>query len=494
MVAATHTDLDETVALKLLAGGGEASAEQVARFMREAKAAAKIKSEHVARVTDIGRLDSGEPFIVMEYLDGEDLGEVVAAQKRLPLTEAVNYIIQACEAMAEAHAAGIVHRDLKPENLFLAKRSDGSARIKVLDFGISKTLPSAGMPGESMTSTGSIMGSPGFMAPEQWMDAKLVNARADIYALGAILFLMLSGDRPFRADSMPMLCRAVMSDPAPDLAELVDDLPAEVAATVAKALAKEPDDRHANVAELASELVPFASRHCRELVRRMWRLLEAEGMATTPAEFIDDSTAPPRSANGTMLDASVTMPDPDATLPDRVAKLSDDAQGSTTEREDTFLSGSLDVPADGAVPAATQVDDVSATTGTSKRRLFLAAAAIVGVVAVIAFIRGFDDTTTTSPDGATRPTASLVPTTAPSATAVVAAIGDRDPPHAIEGEAVPTSSASADTAPAVSAPEPGLSPSERPAIVVAAPPPRPPPQTAPPASPNIFSPDYIPPE
>ena len=183
VVAAHHLQLDERVALKFLLPDAAANPQVVARFLREARAAAKIKSEHVTRVFDVGTMENGSPFLVMEYLDGQDLAALIASSGPCAPDVAVDYVLQACEAIAEAHAAGVVHRDLKPHNLFLSRRADGSPCVKVLDFGISKATAS---PAAAMTSTAAMMGSPLYMSPEQRADARDVAPRSDVWALGII--------------------------------------------------------------------------------------------------------------------------------------------------------------------------------------------------------------------------------------------------------------------------------------------------------------------
>jgi len=185
VVAATHVELDRPVAIKVLLSGAAKDPDVVARFSREARAAAKIRSEHVARVLDVGLLPSGLPFMVMEYLEGEDLAWRLTQQACLPLPEIAQYVLEACEALAEAHAAGIIHRDLKPANLFLATRPDRSRIVKLLDFGISKSpVGAAG----AVTSTQAVMGSPVYMSPEQLVSAKNVDARSDVWSLGVVLY------------------------------------------------------------------------------------------------------------------------------------------------------------------------------------------------------------------------------------------------------------------------------------------------------------------
>ncbi len=196
VVAAHHVHLDERVALKFLLPDALRSPEAVARFVREARAAVKIKSEHVARVTDVGHLENGAPYIVMEYLEGVDLSAWLRQNGPMPIPQAVDFVLQACEAIADAHVLGIVHRDLKPSNLFCIRRTDGQSSIKVLDFGISKIL-NPGTPRPDMTATSALIGSPLYMSPEQMSLSKGVDVRTDIWSLGIILFELITGRTPF---------------------------------------------------------------------------------------------------------------------------------------------------------------------------------------------------------------------------------------------------------------------------------------------------------
>ncbi|HEX7839815.1 MAG TPA: serine/threonine-protein kinase, partial [Kofleriaceae bacterium] len=199
VVAATHLQLDQVVALKFVRTEALHNPEIVGRFEREARAAVRLKSEHAARIIDVGRLESGSPYIVMEYLEGQDLAQLLEQRRSLPVSIACDYIIQACDAIAEAHSLGIVHRDLKPGNLFLARTSHGQQVIKVLDFGISKTQGPAG--DVNMTRTQAMLGSPGYMSPEQMRAAKSVDSRTDIWSLGVILYELVAGRMPFQADT-----------------------------------------------------------------------------------------------------------------------------------------------------------------------------------------------------------------------------------------------------------------------------------------------------
>jgi serine/threonine protein kinase len=204
VVAARHVQLEQRVAIKFLRRGAGHESTAVERFLREARAAVALSSDHVARVLDVGTLESGEPFIVMEYLDGVDLGQVLDQKGPLPIPEAVDSVLQACEAIAEAHSLGIVHRDLKPSNLFRNNRRDGTTIVKVLDFGISKSADfNIAKSEKNLTASGLVMGSPGYMSPEQVRNARTVDVRTDVWALGVIL----SRARPGR---VPRLRRRVV--------------------------------------------------------------------------------------------------------------------------------------------------------------------------------------------------------------------------------------------------------------------------------------------
>jgi len=261
VVAARHMQLEQRVALKFLRPEAMQSKEAVERFLREARNAVRLRSEHVAKVTDVGTLDSGAPYMVMEFLDGADLSQIVQATGSITIEEAVYFVLQACEAIAEAHSLGIIHRDLKPQNLFVTRRVDGKPLVKVLDFGISKTLDTQS--GLSLTRTSSIMGSPLYMSPEQMRSSKNVDQRADIWALGVILYELLTGHVPFEAESVPELCLKVVQDePTPPKSER-PQIPEGLNAVVLKCLEKTSSNRFSNVAELAAALEPYSAEIAR---------------------------------------------------------------------------------------------------------------------------------------------------------------------------------------------------------------------------------------
>ena len=272
VIQAFHMGLEERVAVKMLLPDALGDAEAVARFSREAKAAARIKSEHVARVLDVSTLENGTPYIVMEYLEGSDLEQIVEARGPLSIEDAVDYVLQSCEALAEAHARGIVHRDLKPGNLHLSNRADGSPLVKVLDFGISKvaTRENDG----SVTTTSALLGSPLYMSPEQMKATRDVDGRSDIWAMGVVLYELLTNRSPFTAPSMPQVCARVLEtdpDPFPPEAEVPDAL----AAVVMRCLHKNADERFQDVGALAAALAPFAPPRSMICIERIAKVIES---------------------------------------------------------------------------------------------------------------------------------------------------------------------------------------------------------------------------
>jgi serine/threonine-protein kinase len=303
VVAAHHIQLDEPVAIKFLLPNATRNPEAVARFMREARAAVKIKSEHVARVSDVGQLESGAPYMVMEFLQGGDLCRWLEQNGPLPFDQAVDFVIQACVAIADAHVLGIVHRDLKPANLFCVRRSDGQLTIKVLDFGISKTT-NLGSPGSGhMTQTSANMGTPLYMSPEQMRSSRGVDGRTDIWALGVILFELLTGKPPFESDTVTELVLKVATDPTPPLRTFRPDAPAGLDAVIGKCLQKDRDKRYRNVGELALALLPFAPRRAKASVERIAGILQAAGLSESALAV---PVSPPVSA--TLASAGTPLP------------------------------------------------------------------------------------------------------------------------------------------------------------------------------------------
>ncbi|MEO7332130.1 MAG: serine/threonine-protein kinase [Minicystis sp.] len=294
VVAAVHIRLDERVAIKFLRPGALENADATGRFDREARLAAKIKSEYVARVTDVGTLDSGAPYMVMEHLEGSDLGQLLRVRKRLPIDEALTYVLQVCEVLAEAHALGIVHRDLKPGNLFLTRRADGTQLIKVLDFGISKIMDGASSEAASLTATDTVLGSPIYMSPEQMTAPKTVDTRADIWSLGGTLFMLITGRPPFDGESMAQVCGMILLGKPPSLLELLPDAPPALAETIARCLQRPREERFQTIAELAHALAAVAPPEARISADRAQRVLETTnpGSTTGPGPRISGSALP----------------------------------------------------------------------------------------------------------------------------------------------------------------------------------------------------------
>jgi serine/threonine protein kinase len=263
--AAHHELLGQHVALKLLLDA-DRDPVSVARFLNEGRAAARIPSEHIARVLDVGILDDRRPFIVMEYLEGKDLSQVLEERGPLAPRDAVDYVLQAMEALAQAHALGILHRDLKPSNLFLAERQDGTRVVKVLDFGISKIIGLAAA-AEAAVVTQGLIGSPGYMSPEQVRSSKTVDARSDMWSLGVILYELLSGAMPFEGENVGEILAAILERPPAPLAVRRGDLPAGLIGVVMRCLAREPSRRFADLADLADALLPFGPQASPSIAR-----------------------------------------------------------------------------------------------------------------------------------------------------------------------------------------------------------------------------------
>lgn len=282
VVAAHHPVLGHRVAIKLLLPHAMSSVELVTRFVREAQSVAGLRSEHVARVMDVGTLDAGGPFMVMEYLEGQDLAQLLSVNERLSVTEAVDFVIQALDAVAEAHAKGLVHRDLKPSNLFLTLDQDGFSKIKVLDFGISKPVASDGA-GGALTSTGAVMGSPVYMSPEQVRSSKSIDVRSDIWSLGVILYELLTGHPPFLGQTLGEVFAAILEAQPVPIKQLVDGIPAELDRLVLMCLQRDVERRIPDAAVLANALAPFASLRVRPIATRIQNTIALGSPTSQPA-------------------------------------------------------------------------------------------------------------------------------------------------------------------------------------------------------------------
>jgi serine/threonine-protein kinase len=268
VLLALHMQLEERVAIKTLLPQAAKNPAAAERFLREARAAVRIRSEHVARVSDVGKLDDGTPYMVMEYLQGSDLAQLVKQRGPQAFHDVAEWVIQASEAIAEAHSLGIVHRDLKPANLFLTRKVDGAPCVKVLDFGISKLTNE--MADKGMTKTSDVMGSPFYMSPEQMRSTRSVDNRCDIWALGAILYELTAGHTPFDAETMTALVVNIMSEPPRELASFRQDVPPHLRQIVLKCLQKDPAARYQDVASLAADLSSLAPPRAQSNLQRIF--------------------------------------------------------------------------------------------------------------------------------------------------------------------------------------------------------------------------------
>jgi eukaryotic-like serine/threonine-protein kinase len=305
VLAAEDIRLERTVAIKLLRTELASHQEAAERFVREARAAVKIQSEHVARVLDVDLTPDQTPMMVMEYLEGQDLEHAINERPPLAVQDVALWVIQACDAIAEAHAQRIVHRDLKPANIFLARQPGGGESVKVLDFGISKRATVGG--DLSLTRTSALMGSPLYMSPEQMRSTRDVDTRTDIWALGAILHEALCGRPPFEGETITQLSANVLLEEPTRLDALRPDLPEGLADVVWRALRKNPAERFAHVGELALALLPFAQRGAATNIERIRRVLLGAGIVQ--ASFAtSDAPAPGAAASLRSTGHGTTVP------------------------------------------------------------------------------------------------------------------------------------------------------------------------------------------
>ncbi len=319
-----HIELQEPVALKFLATRSDLSNEDCrSRFRREAQVSAKLRNEHITRVVDVGVWRNSVPYMVMEYLDGVDLRAKLTACRRLPPTLAIEYTIQVCEGVAEAHALNIVHRDLKPSNLFVTKRTDGSELIKILDFGISKWNAREDHVNE-LTATGVILGSPKYMSPEQIFSEPTIDARADVWSVGAILYEMLVDHPPFDFSSFGRICNELANDrPPQSIRAQVPQVSEALERAIFRCFGRSPSARPQNVAELAGELLAASGSPMADRVR-----------ARIEATLGRHSGRDPVSDGGVLqFVPSGDVPGPNATLPPRTGAPSETATALSTEAD-----------------------------------------------------------------------------------------------------------------------------------------------------------------
>lgn len=368
---ATHLDLGERVAVKVLKGEVAHIESVVARFSREAKAMSRVKSEHVVRVLDVGKLPTGEPYMVMEHLEGADLGDVLSTHGPFAPSDAVDLVLQICEAIAEAHARGIIHRDLKPSNLFMTTRPDGSVSVKVLDFGISKVADAAGAPGSlSLTRTSALLGSPLYMAPEQIASARDADERADIWGLGVVLYELLAAVPPFHATSLQYLQYKILNEVPASLCAQRPQVPAGLDAVVLRCLEKQPERRFAHAGDLARALGPFASERGQPYVSRVCGVISrAQSLAVSTGQ---------RTARMKVIDAASVTPPSEIGLDPTF-----DISGSGSVEESAPMEGTR-----GAWGGSQKTGAVRSRVGLVVTALLGTVAAVILVVAAVRHVSG----------------------------------------------------------------------------------------------------------
>lgn len=288
VVAARRLRLGQMVAIKFpLAHLGQRR-DVVERLLREASAAMKLRSEHVARVYDVGIHEGNGPYLVMEYMVGRDLARALKEKGPISSDTAIEYVLQACEALSEAHVAGIVHRDLKPSNLFLSSRPDGSPLIKVIDFGLAKSICLEQH--VTLTDSGALLGSPPFMAPEQMRGATQIDARADIFSLGATLYALIAGEPPFPGKGVLDVYDRIVAG-MPSIRDRRPDVPPELEVALECCLQVVPDRRFASMAELAEALAPLSQPHAKVHAQRARGILAEAARAATSEPAMHDDVA-----------------------------------------------------------------------------------------------------------------------------------------------------------------------------------------------------------
>ncbi|MCX7807473.1 MAG: protein kinase, partial [Deltaproteobacteria bacterium] len=270
-----HVVIEKRFALKVLREDYCGNPEVVERFRREAKSASRIGNEHIVDISDFGELPSGSSYFVMEFLEGEDLANVLARERSLPLLRAADITIQCAKALGAAHAKGIIHRDMKPENIFLIRKDDRPDFVKIVDFGIAMMadIETPGSPHRKLTKAGMVFGTPEYISPEQ-AAGKPIDHRSDIYSLGVILFEMLTGRVPFTADSFVGVLTKHLLEPPPSLKSINPELnvPEAVEGVIEKALAKDPNARFQSCEEMAAALEEALKNDSKPQEGEDWRV------------------------------------------------------------------------------------------------------------------------------------------------------------------------------------------------------------------------------
>jgi serine/threonine protein kinase len=370
---AVNQDLDERVALKVMRPNFRADSGFTEKFRAEARAAARIRSENVARVFDVVSTDDGDPVIVMEYLDGEDLRSWTQTNGGPSLEVAAGWVIEACSGLAVAHANGIVHRDVKPENLFLADEIGGRTVVKLLDFGISRAALAHNpmKPGSGQHGNFRLLGTPSYMAPEQITSSRAADCRLDVWSVGVLLFELFAGITPFEKETPEATCMAILNGDRRDLRVLCPTLPIEMVEIIERCLCIKPQGRYPSVADLAVDLHPFARPQDRTSVSRTVRLLRSAGL-TEALEPANNNDEPRLSVSGSQ---------PVAAIPSAPAPTASTGPGGSA-------SPSSELPHPGALMTSSPpLTTVSAQPPEKKSRggLFVGLAAVVLLLGAVGF-------------------------------------------------------------------------------------------------------------
>jgi serine/threonine-protein kinase len=320
---AHHLVLGHSVAIKLLREAAETE-EVRTRFVREGRATMALRSDHVVRVFDMGVLPSSTPYMVLELLEGTDLRSLLSTRGALEVPEAVDYVLQVCEALAEAHLNGIVHRDIKPQNLFLTRRPNGAPCVKLLDFGVSK-MEERSPSSHELTMSQVMLGSPVFASPEQIRDSSKVDARTDVWSLAVVLYMLVGGGRPFDGADLPALCASIMVDAPRPLSSRCPAVPTELEAVIFRGFEKSREKRTPNVAELARQLAPFATSQGRVSAERVLHVYPASSsIAVAPSNALPIQPATATNPTSKDLSSTVTSVEGTAIDPPLSARPSDE--------------------------------------------------------------------------------------------------------------------------------------------------------------------------
>ncbi len=416
---ALHEVLGTRVAIKVLHPELARRTGLVERFLQEARVAAKIRSPHVVQVTDVDRtVEGGHAYIVMELLEGESLAGLLDRQRKLPVTTSCQYTMQILEALESAHALGVIHRDLKPENVFVTHLG-GKPVLKLIDFGIAKLRAAEGAQPRNLTVAGVVMGTAEYMAPEQARSAAQVDARADIYAVGVMLYEMLSGTRPVLGDDARVIALKVERGEVTPLVKAAPEVPRELAGLVHRAMAARPELRFANAAEMRLALADALSGK-----RPPTGVMAATPVAPAPAD-LGTGTLKGAPAKEVLAAASMTHAEHGRPMAAQATSIADEPRVDTVRNPPVGAHGMSPGPIGGAhVPPGPH--DTRRRGGGSSKMIWLIAIPLLlgaGLVGVFVMTSQSSDV----PPAPTKPVTTAKPTAKPSTSASVAPPGSGDP-------------------------------------------------------------------